>query len=127
MYQRTMQGPARGVLLEGGAAPAVVPRAAMDLPDEPVEDVGTASSGGGATATATLAAPAQAPARRLVIRDLDRREIAVIAPLMALIIATGVYPQPLIDLIRPAVTATISDVGGPAHGVTPVHSASEGK
>jgi len=46
---------------------------------------------------------------------------------MALIIVTGVYPQPLIDLIRPAVTATISDVGGNAHGVTPVHSASEGK
>jgi NADH-quinone oxidoreductase subunit M len=128
MYQRTMHGPARGVLLEGGAAPAVVPRAAMDLPDEPVDPVGTtAPHGGGATATATLTAPPQAPSRRLAIRDLDRREIAVIAPLMALIIATGVYPQPLVDLIRPAVNATISDVGGNAHGVTPVHSASEGK
>jgi NADH-quinone oxidoreductase subunit M len=126
MYQRTMHGPARGVLLEGGASPAVVPRAAMDLPDDPVDDVGTTPHGG-ATATATLAAPVQAPARRLAIRDLDRREMAVIAPLVALIIVTGVYPQPLIDLIRPAVAATISDVGGPAHGVTPVHSASEGK
>jgi NADH-quinone oxidoreductase subunit M len=126
MYQRTMHGPARGVLLEGGASPAVVPRAAMDLPDDPVDDVGTTPHGG-ATATATLAAPVQAPARRLAIRDLDRREMAVIAPLVALIIVTGVYPQPLIDLIRPAVAATISDVGGNAHGVTPVHSASEGK
>jgi NADH-quinone oxidoreductase subunit M len=98
----------------------------MDLPDEPPAD-GVGTTPGGATATATLAAPAQAPARRLVIRDLDRREIAVIAPLVALIIATGVYPQPLIDLIRPAVAATISDVGGNAHGVTPVHSATEGK
>jgi NADH-quinone oxidoreductase subunit M len=126
MYQRTMHGPARGVLLEGGASPAVVPRAAMDLPDDAMDDVGTTPHGG-ATATATLAAPVQAPARRLAIRDLDRREMAVIAPLVALIIVTGVYPQPLIDLIRPAVAATISDVGGNAHGVTPVHSASEGK
>jgi NADH-quinone oxidoreductase subunit M len=68
-----------------------------------------------------------APTRRLKVRDLDRREIAVIAPLIALIIATGVYPQPLIDLIRPAVSATISDVGGNPHGITPVHTVNEGK
>jgi NADH-quinone oxidoreductase subunit M len=128
MYQRTMHGPARGVLLEGGGAPADVPLAAMDLPAEPVpaDPVGT-SGPGGATATATLEAPVAAPARRLKVRDLDRREIAVIAPLVALIIATGVYPQPLIDLIRPAVSATISDVGGNAHGITPVHTVNEGK
>src|SRR4051812_11957929 len=104
MYQRTMNGPPRGVLLE--EAPAGQP-----------EPAGHGAHG----ATATLTAPAavRAPtAARLRIRDLDRREIAVVTPLIALIIATGVYPQPLIDLIRPAVSATMSDVGAP-DGVTP--------
>ena len=33
------------------------------------------------------------------------------SPLIALIIVFGVYPQPLIDLIEPAVVATMSDMG----------------
>jgi len=45
------------------------------------------------------------------VLDLDRRELAVVAPLVALIIALGVYPQPLLNLIEPAVSATISDLG----------------
>jgi NADH-quinone oxidoreductase subunit M len=99
MYQRTMHGPPRGVLLQTDPA----------VPAEPV------SGGSGATATLTAAAPAAA---RLRIADLDRREIGVVAPLVALIIVLGVYPQPLIDLIRPAVSATVSDVGG-QDGVQP--------
>jgi NADH-quinone oxidoreductase subunit M len=75
MYQRTMHGPPRGVLLQRE-------------PGQPVT-----SGGGGATA-------------------LDRRELAVVTPLIALIIALGVYPQPLLNLIEPAVAATISDLGG---------------
>jgi NADH-quinone oxidoreductase subunit M len=78
-----------------------------------------AGGGGGATAaTATLDAPAAAPAR-LRVRDLDRRELAVAAPMVALIIALGVYPQPLIDLVEPAVAATMSDVGADPAGVEP--------
>ena len=99
MYQRTMLGPPRGVLLQTDPA----------VPAEPVS--------GGSGATATLTAPAPAAAR-LRITDLDRREIGVVAPLVALIIVLGVYPQPLIDLIRPAVSATVSDVGG-QDGVQP--------
>jgi NADH-quinone oxidoreductase subunit M len=87
MYQRTMQGPPRGVLL------------AEDEEPEP------AATGGG---TAVLTAPR----RSLRIFDLDRRELAVVAPLVALIIALGVYPQPLLNLIEPAVSATMSDLGG---------------
>jgi NADH-quinone oxidoreductase subunit M len=86
MYQRTMHGPARGVLLADD--------------DEPGQSIG------GATATLT------APRRTLRVRDLDRRELAVVAPLVALIIVLGVYPQPLLDLIEPAVAATMSDLGG---------------
>jgi NADH-quinone oxidoreductase subunit M len=111
-YQRTMHGPPRGVLLE--ELPATSP-----APAGP--HAGASSSG---TATAVLTEPATAARARLRIRDLDRRELAVVTPLVALIIALGVYPQPLVDLVRPAVAATVSDVGGPAHGVTPVHPTS---
>jgi NADH-quinone oxidoreductase subunit M len=44
-------------------------------------------------------------------RDLDRRELAVLGPLIALIIALGVYPKPVLDIITPAVEATMVDLG----------------
>ncbi|WP_035858310.1 NADH-quinone oxidoreductase subunit M [Cryptosporangium arvum] len=44
-------------------------------------------------------------------RDLSRREAWVIAPLLVLIIGLGVYPKPLLDVINPAVKATLTDVG----------------
>jgi NADH-quinone oxidoreductase subunit M len=98
-YQRTMHGPPRGVLL------------VEEDEREPV------TSGGGATATATLTAPRRSSLRVL---DLSRRELAVVTPLIALIIGLGFYPQPLLRLIEPAVHATISDVGvnGSATGAT---------
>ncbi|MBB3084960.1 NADH-quinone oxidoreductase subunit M [Geodermatophilus sabuli] len=99
VYQRTMHGPPRGVLLEAGTGPT---------PAEPV--------GGSGTATVTAPAPAAA---RLRVRDLSRRELAVAGPMVALIIALGVYPQPLIDLIEPAVAATMSDIGADPAGVQP--------
>ena len=89
MYQRTMQGPPAGLLL------------AEDLTPDPVAT-------GGSTATLT------APRRALRMLDLDRRELAVVTPLVALIIVLGVYPQPLLNLIEPAVSATMSDLGGSA-------------
>jgi NADH-quinone oxidoreductase subunit M len=45
------------------------------------------------------------------LADLSLRETLVVAPVIALIVALGVYPKPLLDTIRPAVTATYSDVG----------------
>ncbi|MGY1801993.1 NADH-quinone oxidoreductase subunit M [Blastococcus sp. SYSU D00922] len=87
MYQRTMHGPACGVLLR----------------EDPAVPV---TGEGGATATLT------APTRTLRVADLSRRELGVVAPLVALIIVLGVYPQPLLDLIEPAVSATLSDLGG---------------
>jgi NADH-quinone oxidoreductase subunit M len=60
--------------------------------------------------TATLTAPAEAEARpRLRVLDLSRRELAVVTPLVALIVLLGVYPQPLLHLIEPAVAATVGD------------------
>jgi NADH-quinone oxidoreductase subunit M len=89
MYQRTMQGPPAGVLMVDDDQPAATPES-------------------GSTAVLT------APRRTLRVLDLDRREIAVVAPLVALIILLGVYPQPMLNLIEPAVHATMSDLGGSA-------------
>jgi NADH-quinone oxidoreductase subunit M len=45
------------------------------------------------------------------MRDLNRREIVAIAPLLALIVGLGFYPKPLLDAINPAVQETLSHVG----------------
>ena len=44
------------------------------------------------------------------MRDLSVREIGALAPLVALIVALGFYPQPLLDVINPAVDHTMSQV-----------------
>ena len=43
-------------------------------------------------------------------RDLDAREAWVVAPLIAIIIALGFYPQPVLDVINPAVGRTMTQV-----------------
>ncbi len=43
--------------------------------------------------------------------DLTGREKWVVAPLILLILVLGVYPKPVIDVINPAVTATMHDIG----------------
>ena len=45
------------------------------------------------------------------ITDLNAREVAVVAPLVAMIIGLGFYPQPLLDAINPAVEHTLDHVG----------------
>ncbi|WP_250285604.1 MULTISPECIES: NADH-quinone oxidoreductase subunit M [unclassified Frankia] len=45
------------------------------------------------------------------VLDLSVREKIVVAPVVALIIALGIYPKPLIDIVRPTVTATFEDAG----------------
>ncbi|KAA2264948.1 NADH-quinone oxidoreductase subunit M [Solihabitans fulvus] len=45
------------------------------------------------------------------IGDLSKREIAVLAPLVALILVLGVYPKPVLDVITPSVGATMTEVG----------------
>ncbi|KQU04515.1 NADH:ubiquinone oxidoreductase subunit M [Rhodococcus sp. Leaf7] len=51
-----------------------------------------------------MTGPAAAGSDR--IGDLVPREIAVVAPLLALVIVLGVYPKPLLDIITPAVERT---------------------
>ncbi len=43
--------------------------------------------------------------------DLKGREVLAVAPLIALMLVLGFYPKPLLDVITPAVTATMQDVG----------------
>jgi NADH-quinone oxidoreductase subunit M len=44
-------------------------------------------------------------------RRLSLREVAVVTPLIALILLLGIYPKPVLDVVNPAVKATLSDVG----------------
>ena len=45
------------------------------------------------------------------LKDLSTREAWVIAPVLVLVLALGVYPQPLLKVITPAVKATMHDLG----------------
>jgi NADH-quinone oxidoreductase subunit M len=44
-------------------------------------------------------------------KDLSLREGLVVAPLVLLLLLFGFYPKPLLDVINPAVAATLHDVG----------------
>ena len=44
-------------------------------------------------------------------RDLGLREMLAITPLIALIIAIGFFPKPVLDVINPAVSRTLHQVG----------------
>ena len=43
--------------------------------------------------------------------DLNKREIAAIAPVIAIIIFFGFYPKPALDIINPAAIDTITRAG----------------
>jgi NADH-quinone oxidoreductase subunit M len=45
------------------------------------------------------------------LHDLVPREIAVVAPLIALLLVLGVYPKPALAVINPAVTHTLTTIG----------------
>jgi NADH-quinone oxidoreductase subunit M len=54
--------------------------------------------------------------------DLKARELWAVAPLIALIVVLGVYPRPALDIINPAVTATLN--GTHSTDPVPAHPAS---
>lgn len=45
------------------------------------------------------------------LKDLNAREILAIAPLVVLIIGLGIFPKPVVDIIKPAVESTMQRVG----------------
>jgi NADH-quinone oxidoreductase subunit M len=44
------------------------------------------------------------------LRDLDGRELLILAPIVALIIVMGVYPQPFLDRMKPSVDLTLKRI-----------------
>jgi NADH-quinone oxidoreductase subunit M len=44
-------------------------------------------------------------------KDMDAREAWVVAPLIAVIIALGFYPKPVLDVVNPAISRTMEQVG----------------
>lgn len=57
----------------------------------------------------TMTGPLQPEVENL--RDLDHREVASLAPAVVLIVALGFFPQPLLDLVNPAVDEVVGHVG----------------
>jgi NADH-quinone oxidoreductase subunit M len=49
--------------------------------------------------------------------DLTRREIGVMVPLVVLIVAIGLYPGPLFDLVGPSVDRVLAEVAIAAGGL----------
>ena len=71
----------------------------------------------------TMNGPTPEPvAAQLTGRDLKARELLAVVPLVALIIAMGVYPKPVLDVINPAVKSTLTQIHVtdpvPAHPAT---------
>ncbi|MGW3624187.1 NADH-quinone oxidoreductase subunit M [Streptomyces sp. NPDC000880] len=56
----------------------------------------------------TMTGPVKAEVSKMP--DLKVRELAVVAPLIALLLFLGVFPKPLTDIVNPAVEHTMSDV-----------------
>ena len=54
--------------------------------------------------------------------DLKPREVGVLAPIVALTLAIGIFPQPLFNLVEPAVDRILVEVGAP--GELPVEPVS---
>ncbi|MBS1695998.1 MAG: NADH-quinone oxidoreductase subunit M, partial [Actinobacteria bacterium] len=56
------------------------------------------------------------------VGDLRPRELAVVVPLVALLLALGIYPKPALDIINPAVTHTLTTI----NQTDPVPATAEG-
>ena len=52
------------------------------------------------------------------ISDLNRRELVILVPLLALIVLMGVYPQPFLKTMEASVELTLERAG-----ITPVETA----
>jgi NADH-quinone oxidoreductase subunit M len=55
------------------------------------------------------------------MKDLRPRELLAVGPLVVLLIFAGVYPKPVLDIINPAVRATMTQVH--VHDPVPAHPA----
>jgi NADH-quinone oxidoreductase subunit M len=61
------------------------------------------------------------------MKDLHRREVVAVAPLLVLMLVLGFYPKPVLDVINPAVKATLQDAGAHDPQPTRVSTPAESK
>jgi NADH-quinone oxidoreductase subunit M len=59
--------------------------------------------------------------------DLSRREVAVLAPVMAMIVVLGVYPAPFLRVMEPSVRALVERLEARRAGVTAIVRESPGR
>ncbi len=102
IFQRVMTGPVRGaaVLAEDDEGGEPVP-VAVGAPAHTDAD-GHEMTHPEPHATTTV---------RARFGDLKAREIAVVTPLVLLILFLGVYPKPVLDVINPTATQTMTESG----------------
>jgi NADH-quinone oxidoreductase subunit M len=60
------------------------------------------------------------------LTDLNGREILILAPILALIVLMGIYPQPFLDRMKPAVDLTLKKVFAAQATAVAVHSPANG-
>ncbi len=60
------------------------------------------------------------------LTDLNGREILILAPILALIVLMGVYPQPFLDRMKPAVDLTLKKVFAGQATAVAVHRPAQG-
>ncbi|MDX6428094.1 MAG: NADH-quinone oxidoreductase subunit, partial [Streptosporangiaceae bacterium] len=56
----------------------------------------------------TMTGPTPEPVKGM--KDLSRRELVAVAPVIAIIVALGFFPKPALDVINPSVTRTLERV-----------------
>ena len=60
------------------------------------------------------------------LTDLNGREILILAPILALIVLMGVYPQPFLDRMKPSVDLTLKKVFAAQATAVAVHGLAQG-
>ncbi|WP_432476423.1 NADH-quinone oxidoreductase subunit M [Nocardioides sp. GXQ0305] len=74
----------------------------------------------------TMTGPGRPDVEPVVAADLDRRELGVVAPLLAALLLFGFYPMPVLDVINPTVDSTLAEVGVTPDGPTVPTTGEEG-
>ncbi|WP_134321887.1 NADH-quinone oxidoreductase subunit M [Cumulibacter soli] len=112
LVQRMLHGPARGV----------VPNTDDDLDHDAVIDEEVLESDAGVAVKERT----KKSVRQRAFGDLTARESWVLGPLVAIVFILGFYPQPVLDIINPAVEQTLqTDVGIDNPGA-PVNASANG-
>ena len=116
IYQRTMTGPIRGDAVLGPVDSSTLGGTSGSHRYDP------AGHRHETTALAT-AVPVQSGVR-IRFGDLNKREIAVLTPLVVLIIFLGLYPRPVLDVINPTASRTVGESchSDPQAAVRPLQS-----